>query len=92
MPYKLLAVERHIMVYDVHDNLTGDYLIDIPIEELVKIINPRPGDTNLYDSYVLNSEQLKVISNRISEPPLVDTDKYSYHLVTLGDYDWNIQV
>ncbi len=86
---KLQGVERSLDIYRNSDeHLVKKFDIEIPIEILREIINPKQGDFMLYLDYILDKLQLEKLSKALVINIQPDFDLYYYVLNCTGLYDW----
>jgi hypothetical protein len=63
---KLVRVERAINIYrSESEELVEEINIDIPLEQLKRIVPPKENDSLLYLGYILNEEQLRQLNNEL---------------------------
>ncbi len=86
---RLLKVEWTINIYlnKKGSHLVKEILLNVTLQELLKIVSPHDGDPLLYDGYALTQSQLKYLEQNASETIVPDFNKYCYYLVCGGIYE-----
>jgi hypothetical protein len=85
---KLKRIERYLNIFSKTNTLLRE--IEIPISEKLENFIASIGDEfELYDGYELNEEQLKYVNSLLPEPIEINMKDESYHIVTVGIYDWD---
>lgn len=86
---KLIRVERSVQAYRNSDNeLVDDFILDISLNELLKIVSPKEDDPDLIDGYILDKNQIEKLNEFAERKIESDFKLYWYVLVCLGVYNW----
>lgn len=85
---KLLRVDRVINIYNKEDDdLFFEVKIEIKLDELIKIIEPREDDPLLYDGYLLSADKLESLNEFLMQKITPDFITYYYVLEAYGIYE-----
>jgi hypothetical protein len=87
---KLLSIERWLVVYDAKiEKRIDETPVNLPLEILQEIIQPKEDDKPLYSDYLLNIDQLNALCRHLGKNIQPDFDSFYYVLECIGNYDWN---
>jgi hypothetical protein len=85
---RLIRVEWSIQIQTrIRGKLIKDVLLDVKLEDLLKIIIPNEDDPLLYDGYDLDKEKIKYLNNFTKDNVKIDFRRYCYFLVCGGIYE-----
>ncbi len=86
---RLLKVEWTINIYlnKKGSHLVKEILLNVTLQELLKVVSPHDDDPLLYDGYALKQTQLKYLEKYATETIVPDLNKYCYYLVCGGIYE-----
>jgi len=86
---RLIRVEWTINIYlnKKGSHLVKEILLNVTLEDLLKVIIPNEDDPLLYDGYELTEKQLEYLSFFAEEKIIPSFKKYCYFLVCGGVYD-----
>lgn len=84
---KLVGIERYLYIFDKENTLLEKFIIPAS-DKLETFIQSLGEKFELYDGYKLSAEEMDILNSILEIPMIIDMENKSYHIVTVGDYNW----